>query len=161
MGWIISASECIVNGVSHPDGSQWHDGCKECRCQNGVASCQQQPCNCSSISNKVDHHQCCPQCSQTDQQQTRKCHQGTKEYHNGQKWLSQCQECECMVILENDLCTGLLVKNLDWYIAERWNRLLAHGMSSHFLHSSHFKARPLLPHMPRQWPRPATTALPS
>lgn len=103
----ICSTECMVKGVSHPDGSQWYDGCKECRCQNGVASCDtvQHSCsNCSTISN-ID---CCPQQCHTTTNTNNRNHKPSKcqlfddigmtikEYHNGQKWLEQCQECECL-----------------------------------------------------------------
>ena len=51
---------------------------------------------------QVPHH-CCPQCPQQANVEPSKCLFLDREglplinYHHGQKWLSQCQECECMV----------------------------------------------------------------
>ena len=115
-------TECVVKGVSHPDGSKWYDGCTECRCQNGVAACnqqkQQQSCsgrNCSTnISNTMplechtNYHD-----DNDNNPKPRKCQlfddlrMTFKEYHNGQKWLEQCQECECLV--------RIFFKNLYYY----------------------------------------------
>ena len=107
--------ECVVNGVSHVDGSQWYDqGCKECRCQNGVASCKEEHnsssmcSNCSTISNIQCHtnnnHHIKPENSSPTSPSSLKCQlfdddigMTIKEYHNGQKWLEKCQECECLV----------------------------------------------------------------
>ena len=130
-------TECVVKGVSHPDGSKWYDGCVECRCQNGVAACnqqkQEQSCqqdassnatgNCSTnISNNMplechstNYH------NNNNPKQPSKCQffddirMTFKEYHNGQKWLEQCQECECLVriyILESlqDFLGNLCIK---------------------------------------------------
>jgi hypothetical protein len=92
-----------VNGVAHADGSQWSDGCNECKCHSGKATCEAKTCDCSAASL---HDGCCPQCeavvASKQQQPQQKClhleNSGTvKEYAAGQKWLSQCQECECLV----------------------------------------------------------------
>ena len=96
---------CVVDGIEHQDGSQWREGCSECQCLNGVTSCQALSCsNCSIMTDNKEARNCCPQClSGNDSEPPRKCQllQGPEakiqEYHNGQKWLSQCQECECLV----------------------------------------------------------------
>ena len=96
---------CVVDGIEHQDGSQWREGCSECQCLNGVTSCQALSCsNCSIMTDTKEARNCCPQClSGNDSEPPRKCQllQGLEakiqEYHNGQKWLSQCQECECLV----------------------------------------------------------------
>lgn len=94
-----------MKGISHLDGSQWSDGCMECSCRKGVANC--------SISDN-DISQICqlpiPKTRQNEGPQ--KCQlfndvagipasvsSVIKEYHNGQKWLEKCQECECLVIM--------------------------------------------------------------
>ena len=71
---------------------------------------QQHSCsNCSTISN-ID---CCPQQCHTTTNTNNRNHKPSKcqlfddigmtikEYHNGQKWLEQCQECECLVSERN------------------------------------------------------------
>ena len=93
---------------------------------------------------------CCPQCLSGNDVEPRKCHllsdhQGLQEYHNGQKWLSQCQECECLVRILSNLFWKPVLKI---FILEWWNWLLAIGMSPRFLPSSHSKAWPLLSSMP-------------
>ena len=77
---------------------------------------QQHSCsNCSTISN-ID---CCPQQCHTTTNTNNRNHKPSKcqlfddigmtikEYHNGQKWLEQCQECECLVS-ERNIHTNIL-----------------------------------------------------
>ena len=143
---------CVVDGIEYQDGSQWREGCSECQCLNGVTSCQALSCsNCSIMTDNKEARNCCPQClSGNDSEPPRKCQllQGLEakiqEYHNGQKWLSQCQECECLVGKK----LKFILSILEWIFSEWWNWLLAIGMSPRFLPSSHSKAWPLLSSMP-------------
>ena len=99
------STDCVVEGIVHSDGSQWLDNqCSQCQCANGVTTCQAISCsNCSKVTSDAAQSQCCPQCSASEatQEPPRKCQlisdSHIKEYHNGQKWLSKCQECECLV----------------------------------------------------------------
>ena len=98
-------SDCMVGDEMHLDGSEWvddKDQCQTCKCHRGVVKCEKQPqTSCSNCSNS----QCCPQCSHSSlhHEKPQKCllfndnDYPITEYHHGQKWLSQCQECECMV----------------------------------------------------------------
>ena len=97
----------MVDDSLHSDGSQWFDNCQNCQCHKGVVTCEIKSCNCSNP--EVPHH-CCPQCPQQANVEPSKCLFLDREgvplinYHHGQKWLSQCQECECMVsILKSNL----------------------------------------------------------
>ena len=95
----------MVKNVLHRDGSEWFDNCQSCQCHKGVVTCEIESCDCSKLNpSSQEVHQCCPQCSQT-YEEPHKCllldQKGIplNEYHHGQKWLSQCQECECMVCI--------------------------------------------------------------
>ena len=107
----IFYTDCMVDNSLHSDGSQWFDNCQSCHCHKGVVTCEIQSCNCSnsnSLKEVIPDH-CCPQCpprqqdSNVVQPPPSKCLYLDREgvpllnYHHGQKWLSQCQECECMV----------------------------------------------------------------
>ena len=107
----IFYTDCMVDNSLHSDGSQWFDNCQSCHCHKGVVTCEIQSCNCSnsnSLKEVIPDH-CCPQCpprqqdSNVEQPPPSKCLYLDREgvpllnYHHGQKWLSQCQECECMV----------------------------------------------------------------
>ena len=146
------STDCLVEGVVHTDGSQWFDQCSQCQCVNGVTTCQAISCNCSNVMSD-EERQCCPQCSASEATEAKKCHlisdnSHIKEYHNGQKWLSKCQECECLVCLIVVLARKF--KFIERFPLSEWrNRLLADGMSARFLPSSYSEAWPLLSPMLR------------
>ena len=109
---------------SHANGDVWtsHENpCVSCECRNGVAQCSRLPCDCSSSSSpssssasasasastsasasgRAASEQCCPQCrSSIRNRPSMQCrHQELNKtfYDSGQRWIYQCQSCECLV----------------------------------------------------------------
>lgn len=81
-----------------PDGgviSPMNQPCKKCRCNKGVISCEEPTCNCSNWQKGSNRDLCCPQCDPKESCQ----HQELKHvvFHSGEKWIYQCQTCECLV----------------------------------------------------------------
>ncbi len=108
---ILLISDCVVDDRIRQDGTSWQDGCSVCKCESGRTICEDKSCNCSSTSaSDLADRGCCPHCYTSsgnrvvEGQTEEKCHLAldsgiVKEYHAGEKWLTQCQECECMVRL--------------------------------------------------------------
>ncbi|GAB6022819.1 NEL-like 2 (chicken) [Chamberlinius hualienensis] len=84
---------CIHDGIERKNGSTWPlqgSSCTDCQCLNGIASCERYPCDCSDPRVNLD---CCPHCDRTSKCQ----HQEHNTlYENGQRWIYQCQQCECL-----------------------------------------------------------------
>ncbi|CAG2255126.1 unnamed protein product [Mytilus edulis] len=70
------------------------DECIQCLYQNGVTSCHKKPCDCSAAD--VDF-ECCRHCDESSKCQ----HQEVPIFlKNGERWIFQCQTCECLVALD-------------------------------------------------------------
>lgn len=108
--------------------------CVSCQCREGVVTCSKLPCPCtsSSISSSssssssgdlestakfglhrnqtIVHHPnselCCPQCRSSKSQQCRHQEKSDLIFDSGQRWIYQCQSCECLV---NNQFFGCLV----------------------------------------------------
>ncbi|XP_065083965.1 protein kinase C-binding protein NELL1-like isoform X5 [Ochlerotatus camptorhynchus] len=98
---LSSASECRLSCMFEdseiPNGGQIsprNQPCKVCTCSNGVISCLEPPCNCSSWRRGSGRDLCCPQCDPKESCQ----HQELKHvtFRSGEQWIYQCQTCECL-----------------------------------------------------------------
>ncbi|XP_068249419.1 protein kinase C-binding protein NELL2a-like isoform X1 [Palaemon carinicauda] len=85
---------CVINGVERPHGDVWTptgSECSQCTCSEGTVTCNRFVCDCSDPN--VDT-KCCPHCdpraSCTHQAQPH------ITFHSGQRWIYQCQTCECL-----------------------------------------------------------------
>lgn len=100
----------------HQNGETWKshkNPCVSCQCREGVVSCSRPPCpaSCPSSSSNSSKHNatdpsCCPQCrnsfgrTSSASSRNRQCrHQGLANvtFDSGQRWIYQCQSCECLV----------------------------------------------------------------
>ncbi|XP_022237985.1 protein kinase C-binding protein NELL2-like isoform X2 [Limulus polyphemus] len=84
---------CMYYGTEMPDGDIWISAdspCTECSCNGGVVTCQKQTCDCSRTDINLD---CCPQCDTTSFCRHQ---EAPRNFHNGERWVYQCQICECL-----------------------------------------------------------------
>ena len=89
---MLCISDCVLDGQTFTDGSTWRDGCNTCQCDAGRVTCAQVSCECRVSG---EDRGCCPQCSDplTCPHQTIP----SLRYSAGQRWVHNCQECECLV----------------------------------------------------------------
>ena len=93
-------SDCVIGNREYVHEDMWTPDdtkCSRCACQHGKVVCDRIVCDCNDPhSNPI----CCPQCDPN----TSCTHpaKSNKNYLSGQKWIDQCQTCECLV------CTGSL-----------------------------------------------------
>lgn len=68
--------------------------CRRCECSSGVISCREPTCDCS-VSGGSGSDKCCPQCDPNAACR----HQELKHvmFRSGERWIYQCQTCECLV----------------------------------------------------------------
>ncbi|XP_069969926.1 protein kinase C-binding protein NELL1 isoform X2 [Penaeus vannamei] len=85
---------CVVNGSERPHGDVWTppgSECSQCICSEGTVTCDRFICDCSDPNVNT---MCCPHCdpraSCTHQAQPH------RTFHSGQRWIYQCQTCECL-----------------------------------------------------------------
>ena len=84
-----------MDDKEHQHGDVWSPPgaeCSQCVCSEGRVTCDRFMCDCSDP--HVDRS-CCPQCDARAS-----CpHQITPHvtFHSGQRWIYQCQTCECLV----------------------------------------------------------------
>ncbi|GAB0096088.1 protein kinase C-binding protein NELL2-like isoform X1 [Sergentomyia squamirostris] len=88
---------CMFEDNEIPDGatvSPANQPCKVCKCERGVISCADKPCNCSAWRGGAGRDLCCPQCDPKESCQ----HQELKHvvFQSGEQWIYQCQTCECL-----------------------------------------------------------------
>ena len=66
--------------------------CKQCQCHHGVITCDNYLCNCNGVMlHSTVRKLCCPQCNQKNHT----CYHNSIRYDHGQKWLSNCETCQC------------------------------------------------------------------
>lgn len=94
---ICAFLDCISEGKERENGDVWapeNAKCSQCLCSNGKVTCDRFICDCTSP--HVDPI-CCPQCNLKSF-----CHHPSypgRTYASGQKWIHQCETCECFVRL--------------------------------------------------------------
>lgn len=107
---------CKTSEGVHQSGQTWissESPCVSCQCREGVVTCSKLPCHCSASStdaksgvagnHTIVHHpnseQCCPQCRSSSSSKSECPHPEIAglSFSNGQRWISQCQSCECLV----------------------------------------------------------------
>ncbi|XP_032793634.2 protein kinase C-binding protein NELL1 isoform X2 [Daphnia magna] len=105
--------------------TSYESPCVSCQCREGVVTCSKLPCHCTSSSSissssssassgdlestakfslhrnqTVVHHPnselCCPQCRSSKSQQCRHQEKSNVIFDSGQRWIYQCQSCECL-----------------------------------------------------------------
>uniref|UniRef100_T1J5F5 Protein kinase C-binding protein NELL2 n=1 Tax=Strigamia maritima TaxID=126957 RepID=T1J5F5_STRMM len=87
------SSDCSFEGSVRSNGSIWaptDETCTQCFCLNGVVNCKRQVCNCTDPLMDLT---CCPQC---DRSTTCIQQDLSTVVQNGDRWLYQCQICECL-----------------------------------------------------------------
>lgn len=91
-----NSTTCSLNCMYYDDekynGEKWispTNPCHHCNCYNGVVHCERS-CDCSN--SNVDTS-CCPHCYKN---RTCKHQESSKIIQNGEKWIYQCQTCECL-----------------------------------------------------------------
>ncbi|KAH9638236.1 hypothetical protein HF086_013674 [Spodoptera exigua] len=101
-------SGCSWQGRMMADGASWSEagGCRACACAAGVASCRLAACACDLLDNHTTALQstslpslapasCCPHCEARFHCRHQEMHHVT--FRSGERWLYQCQICECLV----------------------------------------------------------------
>ncbi|KAH0550200.1 hypothetical protein KQX54_018012 [Cotesia glomerata] len=79
----------IENGeVFAPAGNP----CRQCTCKDGVVTCRDPICDCSSPRSRRD--KCCPQCDPAASCRHQELHHLV--FRSGERWIYQCQTCECL-----------------------------------------------------------------
>lgn len=86
---MLEGSEVENGMVVTPNGAP----CKRCTCMSGVLSCVEPQCDCSKQGSERD--KCCPQCDPKAACR----HQELRHvvFRSGERWIYQCQTCECLV----------------------------------------------------------------
>ena len=90
------------------DGQTWNKECNTCSCNNGKVVCEPKSCDCNLIkelnygnasnSNEDLNIKCCSHCF-SDEERKSPCSDsdGQTKHQDGERWLHECQECECKV----------------------------------------------------------------
>lgn len=93
------STSCIVDAFERMHAERWplsgRESCTMCECNEGVVECKPKTCDCNDPDSDG---QCCPQCTNT----AKVCHhQENSEivFTNAQKWVYDCQTCQCRVSL--------------------------------------------------------------
>lgn len=73
--------------------------CRRCTCQDGVITCKDPVCDCSAPGSRRD--KCCPQCNPAASCRHQEFHHLV--FRSGERWIYQCQTCECLVINLSEL----------------------------------------------------------
>ncbi|XP_075212261.1 protein kinase C-binding protein NELL2-like isoform X2 [Lycorma delicatula] len=87
---------CMLDGTEVENGATISPPlapCKRCTCLNGVLSCLETQCDCSSPTS-IQDTKCCPQCDPRASCR----HQELRHviFRSGDRWIYQCQTCECL-----------------------------------------------------------------
>ncbi|KAK4316858.1 hypothetical protein Pmani_012034 [Petrolisthes manimaculis] len=85
---------CVLSGVERAHGETWTpplSECSQCVCSEGTITCDRFVCDCSASDVNLA---CCPLCDPraSCSHQT----QPNLTFHSGQRWIYQCQTCECL-----------------------------------------------------------------
>lgn len=137
-------SVCTTSEGVYQSGQTWISSdspCVSCQCREGVVTCSKLPCHCSASSasspdavaksgvagnQTVVHHpnseQCCPQCrsgspSSGGSGSKLECpHQEIAglSFSTGQRWIFQCQSCECLVTTKCHIIDRLYSANVTY-----------------------------------------------
>ena len=67
--------------------------CRRCTCKDGVITCKDPICDCSAPGSHRD--KCCPQCDPAASCRHQELHHLV--FRSGERWIYQCQTCECLV----------------------------------------------------------------
>ncbi|KAL4709358.1 hypothetical protein ACJJTC_007090, partial [Scirpophaga incertulas] len=100
---------CTWQGQRMADGAQWAEagGCQMCACAAGVATCRRALCACdlhdnittvvssTETSALLAPAECCPHCNPQYHCRHQEMHHVT--FRSGERWLYQCQICECLL----------------------------------------------------------------
>lgn len=72
-----------------------NEPCSHCTCARGVITCEEIACNCSTWRRGSGRDICCSQCDPDESCQ----HQELDNVliRSGERWIFQCQTCQCMV----------------------------------------------------------------
>lgn len=99
--------DCVHRGKEMADGSEWVEGggCETCSCNKGVITCHALPCLCQAHNshnigfprppNPIAPNSCCPQCDPVNDCRHQELHHVI--FHSGERWVYQCETCECLV----------------------------------------------------------------
>lgn len=80
----------VANGETlAPSGNP----CRRCNCKSGVITCTEPICDCSVATSRKD--KCCPQCDPAASCRHQELHHLV--FRSGERWIYQCQTCECLV----------------------------------------------------------------
>ena len=103
----------VDDNVIKSDGQTWNKDCSTCVCNNGKVVCESKSCDCSVIkeliyanaSNTKESKEdlnikCCSHCFSSEETK-RPCSDsdGQNEHQNGERWMNECQQCECKVTI--------------------------------------------------------------
>lgn len=80
----------MMNGETVPQAG---NPCRSCTCKNGVVTCKDPVCDCSAPGSRTD--KCCPQCDPAASCRHQDLHYLI--FRSGERWIYQCQTCECLV----------------------------------------------------------------
>ena len=109
---VLLIADCVVdNNTIKIDGQTWNKECNTCTCNNGKVVCEPKSCDCNLIkelnyanasnSNEDLNTKCCSHCF-SDEETKSPCSdsEGQTKHQDGERWLHECQECECKVSYE-------------------------------------------------------------
>ena len=80
---------CIAIGNEYRHGDTFMDGCNQCRCHNGVVSCEQKACLQEPIQREADD------LNDTREHHGAICIANGNEHRHGDTFMDDCNECRC------------------------------------------------------------------
>ena len=119
---VLVITDCVVDdNTIKSDGQTWNKECNTCTCNNGKVVCEPKSCDCNMIkelnygnasnNNEDLNIKCCSHCY-SDKETKSPCSDsdGQTKHQHGERWLHECQECECKVSYES-LHFGMIKEN--------------------------------------------------
>ena len=85
---------CMIDGLEIADSTtaaRPGRPCERCQCSAGVLACYPPTCDCSQPHSRA----CCPQCDAAASCRHQELHHVV--FRSGERWIFQCQTCECLV----------------------------------------------------------------